>query len=48
MIVIFATNYDAATRCSHWIALHNHQRLTVELELESTVPTGYEAWRVTL
>ena len=48
MIVIFATNYDAATRCSHWIALHNHQRLTVELGLESTILEGDAACRVTL
>lgn len=48
MIVIFATNYDAATRCSHWIAQQNYQRLTVELGLATTMLEGDAARRATL
>lgn len=48
MIVIFATNYDDATRCSHWIALHNYQRLTIELGLATTMLEGDAARRATL
>lgn len=48
MIVIFATNHDAATRCSHWIALQSHQRLTAELGLATTILEGDAAQRTTL
>ena len=48
MIVVFAACHDPATRCSHWVAQRNCERLAAELGQATTLLDGEHARRDSL